>query len=122
VRAPPPGAWRVTVEIVANRGKFKPALTSRTFDNRPGLYNNTPPSAVSRRSGPGRSTHRRPAPRPSAGQAVGTDPTVAVGSGRRLPRCHNSRCSRDRVGRADAGNPLNLPANDTPARASPGAG
>ena len=117
-------ALRVTVEIVANRGKFKPHLDEPDFtDNRgPACYNNTPP-LPQYPGGPAQDGSTHP---PASAQAVqlgkllGTDPTVAVGSGAQSPSVPQlPLLGGTGSGGTGAGNPLNLPANDTPAEGKP---
>jgi len=117
-------ALRVTVEIVANRGKFKPHLDEPDFtDNRgPACYNNTPP-LPQYPGGPAQDGATHP---PASAQAVqlgkllGTDPTVAVGSGAQSPSVPQlPLLGGTGSGGTGAGNPLNLPANDTPAEGKP---
>jgi len=80
----PRPALHVLVEIVANRGKFKPHLDEPEFtDNRgPACYNNTPPIAQYP-GGPAQdgSSHP-PASRQSVqlGKLLGTDPLAPAGS------------------------------------------
>ncbi|MDT7623178.1 MAG: phospholipid/cholesterol/gamma-HCH transport system substrate-binding protein [Pseudonocardiales bacterium] len=118
-------ALRVDVEVVANRGKFKPHLDEPDYtDNRgPACYNNTPPIAQYP-GGPAMDGSTHP---PASAQAVqlgkllGTDPTAPAGSSGStapalpaLPLLGGTGASAP-----DSGGPLDLPANKPDALGAP---
>jgi len=107
-----------------HRGKFKPHLDEPDFTTTgAGLLNNT------RRCRSIPAVRRRTArPTPGQRQAVQLASCWALtrpwrsAPGRRLPRATTPAARGTGSGGADAGKPLNLPANDTPAEGKPSAG